>query len=319
MIDLIHCIVFNFLETKLHPNIHQKSSVFNQNQDPSENYHRSSYYQQPNYHADYNLPVYYPVTNYEVYDEKPKKIKDKFKKGKKEDKKEEIGDKIFTKIATKIIEKAIRSFPQILANLFGFEIEKLFDIFGDIKYNYGSEYGGDGYVDNGYGVQKGYQSLGVFGYLPVFAIRIISHLTECIKKLKKNKFLKTFLVPALVLVGTAGLILFLIWFLSDDHFDYDYYKDEDYYYDNHNYGNNYGYDNNYHADGYYYQDDYYRNNNPPNNRGSSSSYNGVPNVHNNYRDNNLNTATKPNNYVTPYRSSHRNQHSSNMNSYYSFD
>lgn len=88
----------------------------------------------------------------------------------------------------------------------------------------------------------------------MFALKIINSLSYFVSVLKKNPFFKNFLLPALVLLGINGLVVFLIWFMQPDtnYYAIDYDKK---YVDYGNYGKPYsyktqGYENseNYHKD-----------------------------------------------------------------------
>lgn len=110
---------------------------------------------------------------------------------------------IFTKILLSITDKLIYAFPQILQKYLGFSINEL-------TYDYGGDYG------TNYAVFK---NLGIFGYFPIILLKLVDAFTYFMNTLKKNKFLRSFLVPILVLGLTAGSILFLIWFLQSDGYD----------------------------------------------------------------------------------------------------
>lgn len=202
---------------------------------------RSSYYQpmsyyQPGYYQQpyYPRPVYYQT----VYDYDDKEKKDKTKKIKitKELKKESKFDKIFTKILDKIIDKVIKAIPIVIRKLLGLE----FDLFGEEDSSYGDSYG--------YGVQTNKKKFGIFSIIPMLIFKIVSNISYFVKKLKKNTFIKTFLVPGFVTITTAGLVVFLVWWLSGDDSDS---------YGYHGYGGNIGYDNSYRTSiNNIYEDDY---------------------------------------------------------------
>ncbi|KAF5307391.1 hypothetical protein FQR65_LT18433 [Abscondita terminalis] len=181
---------------------------------PPASYYQPGYYQQPYY----GQPIYYH-TVYD-YEDKGKKDKTKFIKVKKDLKVESKFEKIFTKILEKILDKIVKAIPIIIRKLLGLE----FDFFGEVD---------DGY---GYGGVKKTKKFGIFSIIPMLLFKILTNISYFVKKLKKNTFIKTFLVPGFVLIATAGLIVFLIWWLSgDDSHDHPYYG----------YGGNIGYDNSY--------------------------------------------------------------------------
>ncbi|CAH0563833.1 unnamed protein product [Brassicogethes aeneus] len=136
---------------------------------------------------------------------------------------------LFTDILLKLTDRLLIALPQVLKKIFGFTFEEL----STDEYGYGSNYGSNLAV---------FKNLGIFGYLPMIALKLIDALTYFMNALKKNKFLKTFLVPALVLGLVAGSVLFLIWFINSDD-DYKQISGNNYNYDENSYGNNkYNYD-----------------------------------------------------------------------------
>lgn len=55
---------------------------------------------------------------------------------------------------------------------------------------------------------------GLFGLIPMFIFKFFSSLGYFVKVLQQNKFIKTFLLPALVVLGISGMVIFLIWWLQ---------------------------------------------------------------------------------------------------------
>lgn len=159
----------------------------------------------------------------------------------------DIFEKVITKVIDIAVDKIAIAIPILIRKLFGITVENL----GDYNPSYG--YGGS--------VQS-LKDLGIFGYLPLIILKLVDGFSYFISVLKKNKFLKTFLIPVLVLAGVLGFIVFLIWWLQPD----------DSY-------NQYGYLN-YDGDKYYgkqYDSDYYKyntHNNYENSRTAVRRFNG---------------------------------------------
>lgn len=124
-------------------------------------------------------------------------------KGLKKAKKLDIFDKLFTKILDTVVDKAGIAIPKLFTALFGIN---------------SGDYGND---------MESIKSFGLMGFAPMIILKVISHITYYINQLQKNKFLKTFLVPALIIGLVAGLIVFLIWWMQPDE-------------NNDGYSNNYG-------------------------------------------------------------------------------
>lgn len=140
--------------------------------------------------------------------------------------KSDIFEKIITKIVNIIVDKVVIAIPILIRKLFGITIDNL----ADYNPSYGSS------------VQS-LKDLGIFGYLPLIILKLIDGFTYFINVMKRNKFVKTFLIPALVLAGVLGFIVFLIWWLQPD---YDYSQHNYLNYDNNNaYKYNYAEPNNY--------------------------------------------------------------------------
>lgn len=127
---------------------------------------------------------------------------------------------IFEKIINIIVDKVAIAIPIVIRKLFGITIENL----ADYNPNYG------------YGSVQSLKDLGIFGYLPLIALKFLDGFTYFINLLKKNKFIKTFLMPVLVIGGVLGFIVFLIWWMQPD--DYNKYGYLNYEGDR-NYGYNY--------------------------------------------------------------------------------
>lgn len=126
---------------------------------------------------------------------------------KKKSKKHDHFEKLFSKILEKIIDKSKIAVPMILKSLFGIGDD-------DLKYYYTTDYS-SGY-DYGYGVQTDYKKYGLTGYLPVIVMKLLSNLSYFVGQLQKNKFIKNFFVPGMVTAGSAGLVVFLVWWLTYD-------------------------------------------------------------------------------------------------------
>lgn len=169
----------------------------------------------PNY--NYQYPTYYKYTD--------DKSKDLSKKDKKKDKKDDIFDKIIGKIIDKIIKKVTIAVPKIIRSLFGFGLQN--------KGDYGS-----------YDVGYGNNNFGLFGFIPMFIMKILTTISSFIYKIQKNKFLRSFLIPMLVVGLGAGLMIFLVWWLQpndsyNNNKQYDNYNSYNSYnepYENYNYG-----------------------------------------------------------------------------------
>lgn len=162
---------------------------------PPTNIHQKS--SQPyNGYQNYNTNFGYqnsPIVNpkLDIFDPKTKK----------KSKKLDIFDKLFSKILDSVIDKADIAIPKLFTALFG--------------------------IDLGEKNMQNFKSFGLMGFGPMIILKIISQFTSFIHQLQKNKFLKTFLVPALVIGLVAGLIVFLIWWMQPDE-------------NNDGYSNNYG-------------------------------------------------------------------------------
>lgn len=131
-------------------------------------------------------------------------------------KKADIFEKIITKIVDIVVDKVVIAIPVVIKKLFGITVENLAD------YN----------PSNGYSSVQSLKDLGVFGYLPLIALKFLDGFTYFVNVLKKNQFVKTFLVPVLVVGGVLGLIVFLIWWMQpDDYNPYGYlnYEGDNYY------------------------------------------------------------------------------------------
>ncbi|XP_017786878.1 PREDICTED: bromodomain-containing protein DDB_G0280777-like [Nicrophorus vespilloides] len=180
---------------------------------------RSNYYQ-----------PYYPGYADEAVEEE-KESKDLFKT-KKKSKKLDLFEKIFDKILNKVIDKAKVALPKLLEALVG----KL-----DFSSYYADDGYGDGYGNGGYQMDKSYKSnFGLSGILPMIVIKVISNISYFVSYLQKYRFLRVFLVPALVLLIVAGAIIFLVWWMqpSDDYQQTNYNVNSNYE-GGSNYGNNY--------------------------------------------------------------------------------
>lgn len=149
----------------------------------------------------------------------------------KKEKKLGVFEKVITKIIDIAVDKIAIAIPILIRKLFGISVENLKD------YGYG------------YGVQS-LKDLGIFGYLPLIILKLVNGFTYFINILKRNKFLKTFLMPVLVLVVIAGAVIFLTWWLQpDDYAPYGYLSSDKYYGSNkydgdyNSYRTQYNYDN----------------------------------------------------------------------------
>lgn len=111
-----------------------------------------------------------------------------------------IFEKLITKIVDIVVDKIAITIPIVIKKLFGITTENLAD------YN----------PDYSYGSVQSLKNLGIFSYLPLIILKFVDGFTYFINILKKNKFIKSFLVPALVLVGVLGFIVFLVWWLQPD-------------------------------------------------------------------------------------------------------
>lgn len=138
--------------------------------------------------ADYSYPAFYkydvgytPVTN----------IKDAVKA-----KHLDIFEKIITKIIDIVVDKLVIAFPILIRKLISVSI-------GDV--------GGYG----GYSKElEPLKNLGIFGYIPLLIIKIANGFSGFIDVLQRNKFIKNTLVPILIVLGVAGLAVFLVWWLQ---------------------------------------------------------------------------------------------------------
>lgn len=150
----------------------------------------------------YQMAPYYSQANYAPT---PFKFDDVDKdNSKKLEKKEGVIEKTIGKIIDKVIKKVQIALPTIIQKLLGL----------------GFEFSEKGLTKS--------SVVGLLDFLPMFLMNIFSRLSNFIDVLKKNKFLKSFLVPALVVVAVAGSVIFLVWFLqSDTHQNYEntYYDD----------------------------------------------------------------------------------------------
>lgn len=156
---------------------------------------------------------YRPLPTYELETSKLHEIK--------KEKKLDIFEKVITKIIDVVVDKVAIAIPILIKKLFGISVENLAD------YN-----PSDGYGYNSYGSVQSLKDLGIFGYLPLIILKLVDGFTYFINILKKNKFLKNFLVPLLILGGVLGFIMFLIWWLQpDDYSQYGYisYNGDKYY------------------------------------------------------------------------------------------
>lgn len=136
--------------------------------------------------------------HYSIYDNQVKDVK-----------KTKTND-IFSELVGQIIDKLIASIPTVLQKLFNVAVDDL----SSYGYSSGSSYGGT------YELQSVLKNLGVFGYLPLILLRLLNGLTDFIKILKRNTFLRTFLVPAGILITVGGSIIFLVWWLQPDYDQY---------------------------------------------------------------------------------------------------
>lgn len=160
-------------------------------------------YGPPNY--NYGNPYYQPPFDFK------KKDKDLSKSSKKDD----LFDKFVGKIIDKIIRKVTIAVPKVIEALFGFGLK------------------GAGYGD--YGVGAGHH-FGLLGFIPALITKIFSGISSFIYKIQKNKFLKSFLVPILIIGLVAGAVIFLVWWLQPYEHDYgiSYNNNNNYDYPGHN-------------------------------------------------------------------------------------
>lgn len=159
--------------------------------------HRESTYTVPQ-HASYNGP-------YEIQEYKPKPSVDKLH-GLVKQKKLDIFEKIITKIIDIVVDKTVIAIPIL--------IRKIISVTFDDLTSYGSDYGYDSYA------VQGLKKLGIFGFIPLVALKVINGLSYFVSVLKKNTFFKNFLLPALVLLGVNGLIVLLVWFMQPNEMNY---------------------------------------------------------------------------------------------------
>lgn len=136
-------------------------------------------------------------------------------------KKLDVFEKVITKIVDIAVDKIVIAIPIVIRKLFGITIENLNDY--NPSYSYGN-----------YGSVQSLKDLGIFGYLPLIILKFIDGFTYFVNILKRNKFVKTFLVPASVLAGILGFIVFLIWWLQPNDYNnpYGYLSYEDKQYNN---------------------------------------------------------------------------------------
>lgn len=142
-------------------------------------------------------PIAYYGQNYGIEKEKDKKGA----------KKENFLDRAITKIIDKVISKVQKAVPKIFQELLGLNFDSSYG-------NYGTDVGyGEGYDSHGI---NSYQKPGLLGMIPMFLLKVLSNFSYFVNILKKNKFLKTFLIPALIVLGVSGMVVFLIWWLQPE-------------------------------------------------------------------------------------------------------
>lgn len=140
-------------------------------------------YQQPQPLREYeDSPTYYPS-----------KVKNAVKV-----KKLDIFEKIITKIIDIVVDKVAIAIPILIKKIFGLNLESL------------TNYSGYGYNTD---IQK-LKDSGIFGYLPLIILKFADTIGAFTNVLQKNKFIKNTLVPILILLGVAGFVLFLIWWMQ---------------------------------------------------------------------------------------------------------
>ncbi|XP_030746088.1 uncharacterized protein LOC115874928 isoform X2 [Sitophilus oryzae] len=109
---------------------------------------------------------------------------------------------IFTKIVVKILDKLIAVTPTVLSKLFG-------NLVTDI-----------GATSDYYSpLQNIFKNLGVAGYFPLILIKILETTGTVIQYMKKNSFVRNFLVPGISLALVAGAVLFVIYFYQDNQYN----------------------------------------------------------------------------------------------------
>lgn len=102
-----------------------------------------------------------------------------------------------TKIVLKIVDKILGLTPIVLRRISNYLLNQL----GLGGYNY--------------------ENASIFQIVPIILMRILDGLSTFINVLRYNKFLRTFLIPVLVLILVGGGVIFLIWFLQPaDYYDY---------------------------------------------------------------------------------------------------
>lgn len=141
---------------------------------------------------DYQTKEPYSYEEQPSYETPSKKIKAK---------KLDLIENLIGKIVNIVVDKIADAVPTFVRKVVGIGVD---------DYN-----PSDGYGYGGGGLQS-LKGLGVFGYLPLVILKLVDGISYFIKVLKKNKFLRTFLVPALVMLTVLGSIVFLIWFMQPD-------------------------------------------------------------------------------------------------------
>lgn len=167
-------------------------------------------------------------------------------------------------IIEKVVDGLLKSLPKIVEKLFGYGLFDLFHFNDQLDYqenyqgNYQSNYQNN--YRNNYNslykpstdIKKLFGHFGLVGYIPLFVLKIIDGITTLMNLLKRNKFVKNFLVPAGIVLLVAGSIVFLIWWLQPEYNENyeDKYQEFSKYYDHpqyhskpiNYYGNSYGND-----------------------------------------------------------------------------
>lgn len=127
---------------------------------------------------------------------------------------------IIAVILEKIVGALLKAVPTILGKLFGKGLYELVNFNDEYEYgSYGNNYN-QGVYDSTSDLKKLFRHLGFLGFIPMIFLKIIDGFTTFIYILKKNKFFRYFLIPALVLLVIAGAVVFLIWWLQYDYYGY---------------------------------------------------------------------------------------------------
>lgn len=140
------------------------------------------------YHQPQALREYQDSATYES-----NKIKDTVKV-----KKLDIFEKIITKIIDIVVDKVAIAIPILIKKIFGLNLESL------------TNYSGYGYDTD----IKSLKDSGILGYLPLIILKFADTIGAFTNILQRNKFVKNTLVPILVLLGVAGFVIFLIWWMQ---------------------------------------------------------------------------------------------------------